>query len=238
VFVSSVSAHPMPYAGPVSEDTPVSECPPDAGPDDGDYGVLKAGCENAVRTVLGDRATVVRPGLILGPWENVGRLPWWLARMARGGDVLAPGAPDRPFQAVDGRDLARFCLDLALSGPTGTFDVVGPRGRHTWGELLELLAEVTAAGSRLVWVDDATLLEAEVEPWTELPLWLPDDPETAHFFDVVPARAEAAGLRCRPLADTVADAWRWLCSLEGPPRAARAHGIDPDKEAAILASLA
>lgn len=234
VFVSSISAHPMPYAGPPSEDSPVSECPSDAGPEDGDYGVLKAGCENAVTEVLGDRAVVVRPGLILGPRENVGRLPWWLQRMARGGDVLAPGGPERPFQVVDVRDLAVFCL-AAGNGAGAAFDVTGPAGRDAWGDFLGLSAEVTGAGARLRWTDDADVLAAGVEPWTELPLWLPDDPEAAFFFDVVTDRACAAGFTARPLGETVADTWAWLQTLTEPYRGARDHGIDPAKEAAILA---
>lgn len=235
VFVSSISAHPEPYDTVLSEESPVWRCAPDAGPDDGDYGVLKAGCERAVTSVLGDRATVVRPGLILGPLENVGRLPWWLGRLARGGDVLAPGSPDRPFQAVDGRDLAAFCVEAGRRGLGGAFDVTGPAGRDTWGDLLELSAGTTGAGGRLVWTDDQRVLDAGVGPWTELPMWLPPDPDYAHFFDVSTGRARSAGLSCRPLAETVADTWTWLQSLDGPFPAARGHGIDPAKEAAVLA---
>jgi 2'-hydroxyisoflavone reductase len=237
VLVSSISAHPEPYDEPMSAESPVSPCAPDAGPDAGDYGVLKAGCERAVTAVLGDRATVVRPGLILGPWESIGRLPWWLARMARGGEVLAPGAADRPFQAVDGRDLAAFCLAVGDQGSAGPYDVVSHPGRDTWGGLLRLAAEVTAAGATLRWVDDRHLLDGGVEPWSELPMWLPPDPAFAHFLDVDPGHAEAAGLQCRPLAETVADTWEWQRGLAEPFRLAAGHGISADKEASLLASL-
>lgn len=234
VFVSSISAHPEPYDVPMSAESPVSECPPDAGPDDGDYGVLKAGCENAVSSVFGSRGTAVRPGLILGPWESIGRLPWWLQRMSRGGEVLAPGAVDRPFQAVDARDLAAFCLTAGESGAAGPFDVVSHPGRDSWGELLALAADATGGGATLRWVDDQPLLDAGLEPWSELPMWLPPDPAFAHFLDVDPSHAEAAGLRCRPLAETVAETWSWQQSLTEPFRLAEGHGLDAEKESALL----
>jgi len=237
VLVSSISAHPEPYDSPMAADSAVSECAPDAGPDDGDYGVLKAGCEKAVASVFGDRGTVVRPGLILGPWESIGRLPWWLARMARGGEVLAPGAANYPFQAVDVRDLAAFCVAAGEGDRPGPFDVVSRPGRDTWGDLLALAADVTDAGATLRWVDDQVLLDAGVQPWSELPMWLPTDPSFAHFLDVDPGRAEAAGLQCRPLAETVAGTWVWQQRLTDPFRLADGHGLDAAKEASILASL-
>src|SRR5438270_522367 len=81
----------------------------DAGPST--YGSGKAGCERAVTTTFGpERATILRPGVILGPHEYVGRLPWWLRRMERGGQVLAPGSPDRKIQPVDVRDVAEFAV--------------------------------------------------------------------------------------------------------------------------------
>lgn len=237
LFVSSISVHPEPFDAPVTEASPVSACPPDAGPDAADYGVLKAGCENAVTATFADRAVVVRPGVILGPHENVGRLVWWLQRMARGGDVVAPGTPDRAFQALDGRDLAAFCLGLQAGDGAGPFDVTGPPGRYTWGDFLALVAETTGAGARLVWAGDAVLAQAGVAPWTGLPLWLPAVPEVAHFFDVRPDRAVTAGFAARPLADTVGDTWAWLQSLSQPPVATRANGIDQATEDAILAAL-
>jgi 2'-hydroxyisoflavone reductase len=237
VFVSSISAHPEPYREPMSAETPVSECPLDAGPDHGDYGIRKAGCETALTTVLAGRAVVVRPGLILGPQESIGRLPWWLARMARGGEVLAPGSPTHPFQAVDARDLAAFCLSVGEADDAGPFDVVSPPGRDSWGDLLSLAVASTDAGATLRWVDDQTSLDAGVEPWSELPMWLPPDPDFAHFLDVRPDRAEAAGLRCRPLAETVSDTWAWQQTLTEPFRLAEGHGMSPEKEASVLATL-
>jgi 2'-hydroxyisoflavone reductase len=179
VFVSSVSA----YAGwpvePLTEESAVLDCPPDADADygyDGDpgpsvYGFTKAGCERAVREVFGDKRTVaLRPGVILGPREYVGRLPWWLRRTERGGRVLAPGMPSRAIQPVDVRDVARF----ALSAPAGVFNVTVPSS--TMQQFLDTCRDAVHVDgpepAALTWVTDETWLVAQgVRQWTELPLW-------------------------------------------------------------------
>lgn len=242
-FVSSMSAHPDWPARPVTADSPRHDCSPDAGPDDGDYGTLKAGCERAVERHFGDRALVARSGLLLGPHENVGRLPWWLNRIAAGGQVLAPGDPDRPMQLIDARDLAEWMLDCAERGHGGAFAVTGPAGNTTMGRWLGDCVEATGSGAELVWVPDQFLLDREVEVWTELPLWMPDSPEWAGTWAADVSKAMASGLRARPVGDTVRDTWAWL--RDGGDPAARhpnaspfTLGIDPDKERRILAEWA
>jgi 2'-hydroxyisoflavone reductase len=240
VFVSSVSAYvgwPMQR---LTENSPVLECPPDAGADfgfDGDpgpsvYGFTKAGCERAVREVFGDDRTVaLRPGVILGPREYVGRLPWWLRRMQRGGRVLAPGAPSRAIQPVDVRDVAQF----ALSAPAGVFNLTGPTS--TMEQFLDscrLVASGTGGSAvQMTWVTDEEWLVAQgVKQWTELPLWR-TYPGT---WAVSSAAALAAGFSRRGLLQTVTDTWTWMLGDE----AAIAHernaeqGITPQLEAAIL----
>jgi 2'-hydroxyisoflavone reductase len=243
VFVSSVSAVPTWPGEPTPEGLDGQPCASDAGPEDGDYGVLKAGCERAVREVLGDRSTIVRAGLIIGPHENVGRVPWWLDRMARGGDVLAPGDPTVPMQLVDARDLAAFMLDCGDQVTAGTFNATAPVANTTMGGWLQDCADVAGSGARLVWVDDDVLLAYDVAPWTELPLWMPmgsGDADADHVWTVDASRAAAAGLRCRPVRESVADTWAWMRSGGLPPaRPAHdlpAHGIDPEKERRILAA--
>jgi len=244
VFVSSCSAsRDWPHA-PVTDASPTHACAAGAGPDAGDYGTLKAGCERAVLEVFGaERALIVRAGLILGPYEDVGRLPWWLARISRGGDVLAPGDPARPMQVVDARDLARWMLAAPAAGVGGAFHATGPRGDTTTGGWLAGCVEVTGSHARLVWVDDSFLLDHDVHPWTELPLWMPAGHGADHVWDVDTAAAEATGLRCRPVAETVADTWAWLRGSDLPAgpiptRHGATHGIEPAKEQAILAAWA
>jgi 2'-hydroxyisoflavone reductase len=234
VYVSSVSAYPSWPAQVVTGATPTHDCAPDAGPDDGDYGVLKAGCERAVTSVFGEAgSTIARAGLLAGPHDYTVRLPWWLARFARGGEVLAGGDPGQPMQLIDVRDLASWML---LRNP-GAFVATSPPGSSTFGGLLASCARVTGSDARVAWVPDGFLTEAKVEPWTELPLWSPpaDAPNT-WTADSAPARA--TGLVARPIEETVADTWAWMTEV-GVERAVGSrygHGIDPVKEREVLAA--
>jgi 2'-hydroxyisoflavone reductase len=190
VFVSSCNVYPAWGDEPVDEDSPVWQ--------DGEgYGPDKAAAE---RVVLPNGASV-RAGLIVGPHDNVFRLPWWVRRIRRGGVVPAPGRPDLPVQLIDARDLAAFLLDLAERRVSGAFNGTGPIGQTTMGELL-----ARAGDAELRWVPDAALEALNVQPWIELPLWLPE----GFAWQVGTARAQAAGLRCRPIAETVADIATWL----------------------------
>lgn len=247
VFVSTISAYrDWPHA-PVDEASPLWDGDPDLDPgtrrwDPDAYGPLKVGCEIACRQAFGDRRLLVlRPHVVLGRYEYVGRLPWWLARMRRGGRVLAP-APDRGIQPVDVRDLAAFLLDQAERAATGVFNVAPRPDTATYGDMLHACIEATldqatpdqaARPVELVWADEDWLVEQGVIEWTELPLWR----NAAAPWGMDVDRAHAAGLRCRPLADTVADTWAWLRDggqAVDHERFAE-HGIAPEKEAALIA---
>jgi nucleoside-diphosphate-sugar epimerase len=209
----------------------------DASADDdvfGDYARAKAGGELGAVAAFGDRALLVRAGLILGPRENIGRLPWWLTRIARGGAVPAPAPADLGIQYVDARDLARFALTTA---GTGVFNVVTPEGSATMGRLLEACRVSTGSLAELRWIEPARILEAGVSPWTDLPVWIPagEDHDSMHRGDV--SRALAAGLEFRTLEATVADTWAWLRSIGGvaPQRPDRPRvGLAPEAEALLL----
>ncbi|MEU1791712.1 NAD-dependent epimerase/dehydratase family protein [Streptomyces sparsogenes] len=246
VYVSSRSVYAYPAPAGLDEDGPLVEASPDAG--EVEYAEAKRGGELAAEAAFGDRALLARAGLILGPYENVGRLPWWLTRIAGaarggtlGGRVLAPGPRDLPLQYIDVRDLAAWLLDAAERGLGGPYNVVSPPGHATFGELLEACVAATGSDAELCWTDPETVLAAGVEPWTELPVWLPPGElyDTMHQGDV--SRALAAGLRCRPVAETVAATWEWLCALGGraPHRPDRPRvGLDPEREARVLAASA
>ena len=242
VFVSSMSATTTWPERPTPDYAPAQDCPSDAGPDDGDYGRLKAGCERAVTEGFEDSCTVVRAGLILGPYENVGRLPWWLQRIAAGGEVLAPGSPDVAMQLVDARDIADFMLRCGQAGTPGTFNVTGPRGNATMGSWLGSCVALTGSDATLTWVRDDVLLAHDVHAWGELPLWHPPDQGGDHVWDASTDRAVLAGLTTRPVHETVADTWAWLRdagpgALAPPPREGMPrNGIDPEKERSILAA--
>jgi 2'-hydroxyisoflavone reductase len=202
VFVSTCNVYPAWPSEPVDEDSPVWT-------DGDDYGPKKAACEREAEAALPGRVASVRAGLLCGPHDNVFRLPWWVRRVAAGGDVVAPGDPDRTVQLIDARDLASWMLDLAERGIAGTFNGTAPPGRTTMRAALAAAVDATGSDARLRWVADDVLEAHGVEPWDELPLWIPET-TGAGTWAVGTDRAQAAGLRCRPIAETVADTWAWL----------------------------
>src|SRR5450755_721537 len=188
-----------------------------------------------MQTFGADRSMVLRPGVVLGPREYVGRLPWWLRRVAAGGRVLAPGTPGRSIQPVDVRDLAAFALKGTGQGISGAYNVAAPIGAETFEGMLRACAEVTGSDAEFVWVADEQLVALGVRQWSEMPLWRAF-PGT---WQVSAAAALAAGLSCRPLAATVADTWSWLQYSGDNPDEKRAAeiGMSSDRERQILGSL-
>ena len=180
-------------------------------------------------------ALLLRAGLVLGPHEDVARLPWWLDRISRGGRVVAPGRPDRPLQYVDARDLAAFALDGLEQGLTGAYDVVSAPGHCTMLDLLEACVEVTGSDAELVWVDEADLDAAGVQPWTQLPCWLPEAHEDAGMLASDTGKARTAGLTVRPVEQTVADTWAWVQEAGVPPgRPGMEPGLPAELERRLL----
>ncbi|MGV9274005.1 SDR family oxidoreductase [Streptomyces griseosporeus] len=237
VYVSSCSVYTWAPPAGYDESAPVVEgAAPDAG--ETDYARDKRGGELAAVDVFGaDRSVLVRCGLILGPYENVGRLPWWLTRTARGGPVLAPGPRELPLQYIDARDLAEWILGAVEQQLSGPYNLMSPQGHTTMGELLDTCAEVTGGRADLRWTDPQVILDAGIEPWTQLPVWVPpgtDMHDALHAADV--SAALTTGLGCRPVTETVADTWRWVQSLDGePPFSPRAvKGLDAEVEAKVL----
>jgi 2'-hydroxyisoflavone reductase len=247
-YISSLSVYATRPGEGVTEDSPVLDCPADATGtvETLGYGELKAGSERAVAAALPGRCLIVRPGLIVGPHEDAGRLPWWLARMARGGTVVAPGEPGRTVRLTDARDLASWAVDNTRRGLPATINVPGPEG-VTIGELLTTCARFTGADgyppATLRWVPDDVLLAAGVQPWMELPMWVPDTAEFTGTWAVSGDRALRTGMRYRPLTDTVHDTWLWLRqqAAAGQPLSDISRrpeiGLDPAKEEQILAAL-
>ena len=214
VFVSSISVY-ADFSEPVDEATPVAGLDDPASEDiQADYGALKAACERVVEEVYGERSARVRAGLIVGPHDPTDRFTYWPRRIARGGAVLGPGDPDAPVQFVDARDLGAWLVQLALSGPGGTFNATGPAEPLTFRELLERARAATGSDADVRWVDDQRVLDAGVQPWTELPLWLPGI-DYAGLARADNAQALAAGLTFRPVEETVLDTLAWDRTVEG-----------------------
>ncbi len=236
-FVSSISVYADFSTVGIGESYPVGRLEdPTVEVIDGDtYGPLKVLCEEEVQAALPGRALIVRPGLIVGPHDPTDRFSYWPHRLRQGGDVLAPEPHDLPVQFIDARDLAAWILDLIERGVAGTFNATGPAVPLTIGEFLASCRQAAGGDARLVWVSRTHLDRHKVAPWSDLPLWLPDD-DGAHagFSTVDVSQAIAAGLAFRPLADTLRDTLAWLAarSADHQWRA----GIDREREAAVLAA--
>ncbi len=204
------------------------------------YGALKARCEEALEAKFPDGVAHVRPGLIAGPYDPTDRFTYWPRRISQGGEVLAPGRPERPVQLIDVRDLADWCVRLAETRTAGRFNAVGPRTRLTMGELLGACLEVAARGARLTWAPDEALVAAGVSAWTEMPLWIPEnDPGYGGMLLGSNEGAVAAGLRFRPIAETIRATLAWDVR-EGGPRSEpplRVIPLSREREAAILAAV-
>lgn len=202
------------------------------------YGALKALCELAVDELMPNRSLIVRPGLLVGPHDPTGRFTYWVERMAKGGEVLAPGDPDRQVQLVDARDVAAWILRRVEDETTGTFNVTGPGARLSMGELLETCREALNRQACLTWVAETFLTEHEVRPWTELPLWLPSQANA--FLAIDNSKALRLGLAFRPLASTIADTFQWAAQQRstGPSRLANGTttetGLEPEREVFLL----
>jgi 2'-hydroxyisoflavone reductase len=226
-FVSSVSVY-ADFSVPNDEESPVGKLGElrDDEVTDESYGPLKALCEEAVREVFDSRALVVRPGLIVGPHDPTGRFTYWPHRIARGGEVLAPGPPERVTQIIDVRDLATWMVALCERGTSGTYNAIHPG--VTMSELLDTCREAAPGEARVTWVDDAFLLAEGVGEWMELPLWIAD-PALAAADQVSVERAVDAGLAFRALVETVRSALREAETTE-------AAGLLPEREAELLAA--
>lgn len=191
------------------------------------YGALKAACEDEVFAVYGERAVVVRPGLIVGPFDPSGRFTYWVQRVGRGGAVLAPPAPAYPVQWIDARDLAAWMLGL-VEGGAGSYNGCGPARPMRFDTFLEQCRRVLGSDAQFVWPAASFLADEGVAPWTNLPLWAGEGGQGLN--QTSNTRALAAGLKLRPLADTVVDTAHWAGDAALP----EGIGLGADREAALL----
>ena len=237
-YVSSRSVYRWPMPEALDERSPVVEGDVDES-DEENYPAVKRGSELAALATFPDQTLIARAGLILGPYEYTGRMVWWLRRIQRGGQILAPGPADQGIQYIDARDLAAWMLRCAEAGVTGTFNTVCPSEQTNMGEVLNSAAEVVGSQPQFRWVSPEWIEAAGLAAWTELPLWLPPTQEYAGMRGGNVSAAQAAGLTFRPVRETISDTWAWLCR-EGDPDVLSdqpALGIDAGRELELLAAL-
>lgn len=235
LFVSSVSVYASFERAGADEDAPVAPAPEPL-PETLQmelYGALKAACEGVVAAGYGEKSTIVRPGLIVGPHDPTDRFTYWPVRIARGGEVAAPGRPSRGVQFIDVRDLADFCVALLERDAGGTFNATGPREPLPMQALLEECRRVASSDACIRWLDEERILAAGVAPWKDMPLWIPaSDAQMAGMMSVSIARALAHGLAFRTLATTVADTLAWARTR--PADHAWKAGLTPEVERQLL----
>jgi len=197
------------------------------------YGGLKAMCEQAIEEVMSNRGLRIRPGLIVGPYDYTDRFTYWVGRVARGGEVLAPGHPNRFIQFIDVRDLADWIVRMAERRETGVYNANGVPAKLTMKGLLDECRAVTQSDAAFTWADEAFLLQERVAAWSEMPLWLPEEaaPHLKGFMFVNCDKAVAAGLTFRSVTDTIGATFAWH-RTDGSENLKA--GLDRDKEQALL----
>ncbi|MEL6527392.1 MAG: NAD-dependent epimerase/dehydratase family protein, partial [Chloroflexota bacterium] len=198
------------------------------------YGALKVLCEQAAEDVLPSKTTIVRPGLIVGPHDGTNRFTYWQIRVRKGGDVLVPGDGSTLVQVIDARDLAAFCLTLIENKTIGIFNACGPQEPHTLKDVIDTAKAISGSDANFVNADEAWLVENEVGPWMELPLWIPS-PEGQAMMNVDVQRGMDAGMTFRSLEETIRDTYTWYDSIDGDDKEWVA-GMASDKEAQLLAA--
>jgi len=200
------------------------------------YGPLKAASEAEARRQFGDaRTTIVRPGLIVGPGDETDRFTYWPVRLARGGDALAPGDGSDPVQFIDARDLAEWTIRMAEARTAGVFNATGPAQPLHMREMVSGIASAIHSDVRPVWVATSFLEAQHVSPWSDLPVWVPGQGDSAGFARRDIGRALKAGLTFRPLATTTADTLAWFRQQPEARQAKLRAGLDPAREADLLA---
>ncbi len=202
------------------------------------YGGNKAACERIVCDRFGERATIFRPGLIVGPWDYTGRFSYWPQRALRGGRFIVPEPPSRPVQFADVRDLAAFAVLAVSQRRDGAYNIVGPNRRFSLGELVRTCVAVAAEReivSHAVSLRSEALIAAGIEPWTDIPMWL-DDPQYAGLFEASYAKAVGAGLKHHSPLETVRALVDWLSQPEST--SAAKPGLSTEREAQLLQQLA
>ncbi|MEY9865751.1 NAD-dependent epimerase/dehydratase family protein [Peribacillus sp. RS7] len=211
-----------------------------AGPIYGEYyGPLKSLSEKAAEKELPGKVLSIRAGQIVGPYDYTDRLPYWLKRIAEGGEVLSPGRPGRPIQFIDARDLAQWIIQMIEKSMTGAYNAVGPDYTLTMGRLLEDCKKVTRSNAAFTWVSEKFLMDNKVEPWGEMPLWIPEEfpfPGAKEplngFLAFDNNKAINNGLTFRPLSETLEDIWDW--EKNRPESADRKAGIHRQHESDLL----
>jgi 2'-hydroxyisoflavone reductase len=236
LFISSISAY-VSFAKPNDENSPVGHLsdPNIDKTTDETYGPMKALCEQYSMEAFKGRASVVRPGYIVGPLDGSDRFTYWPVRASKGGEMMAPGTAHDPIQIIDVRDLSAWMMRLAQERTTGYFNAISPPRAFTMGDVIKASLHASrAAGAKVTWVPEGFLATQWKVADLDFPPWSPMSGETAGASLTSTARAQKAGLKIRPIQETVTDTLAWFQTLPPERQAKLRAGIDPQKEADVL----
>jgi 2'-hydroxyisoflavone reductase len=202
------------------------------------YGPLKALSEIEARSQYGEAATtIVRPSLIVGPGDRTDRFTYWPVRLARGGEILAPGDGSDPVQFIDARDLAEWIVRVAEQRTSGVFNASGPARPIGMQQMLREIAQGVHVDPNIVWAPTSFLKANKVAAWRDMPVWIPGQGETFGFHRRDISRAIAEGLTCRPLPLTAADTLAWFRTLPSERQTKLHAGLTREREAELLGKL-
>jgi 2'-hydroxyisoflavone reductase len=246
VFISSGSVYTDIKKADYDENTPVAELNEDerkrageidpkgelTGPVLGDlYGGLKILCEREAEKAMPGRVLNVRSGMIVGAFDPTDRFTYWVMRAARGGEVLAPGTPNRFVQLIDAQDLAAWLIKAVEQNNTGVYNATGKPFELTMEKMLEEIKRVSESDAEFTWVDEDFLTREKVQPWSDMPFYLPEsDKDAEHFLSMSIDKALQAGIEFRPLSDTIRDTLAWRKTKNDALKA----GISAEREAELL----
>jgi len=230
-YISSIGAHADFHQLGITEEYPLAELedPNDEVITEQNYGALKAACEQVVQNYFPNSALIVRPGLIVGPYDLTDRFTYWANRISKGGDVLAPGNPATHVQFIDVRDLSKWIVDHVESEAVGAYNVTGKP--ISFESFLTECQKVSQSDVTLHWVSEDFLIEHHVQDWIELPMWLSSARNMPGFFNVNTDKATQAGLAIRPLCDTIAATLKWDTEREN---VTRQFGLSEEREQELL----
>jgi 2'-hydroxyisoflavone reductase len=205
------------------------------------YGPLKTLCERAAEKELPGKVLAIRAGQIVGPHDYTDRLPYWVKRISEGGEILAPGRPGRPVQLIDVRDLADWIIKMIEENVTGVFNATGPDYVLTMEQLLKECKTICGSEATFKWVPEGFLMDHKVQPWGEMPLWIPeefpmegDEKPAKGFLAVDNRKAINNGLTFRPLSETIMDVLNWEKNRSDKERKS---GLNRQKEKELLSNL-
>jgi 2'-hydroxyisoflavone reductase len=234
-FVSTISVYGDVSRPGVDEEHPVAELEDSSVEEINEktYGPLKALCEQEIGAEYPERSLLIRPGLIVGPYDPTDRFTYWPVRAARGGEILAPNPPNAPVQFIDARDLAGWMVDLIENRVTGVYNATGPNYQLEMSQFLETSISVADGGAQLTWVTKEFLADSKVEEWSDLPLWLSDE-ENAGLMAINVQKAISAGLTFRSLEETITDTVSWANSRDSDHE--WRAGLDSERENRLLSA--